>query len=604
VNGKSIELLAPAKNLACGLAAIECGADSVYIGAERFGARQAAANSREDIARLISRAHLFRAKVYVAVNTILRDAELEDARRLVGQLHDDGVDGVIVQDFAFLELDLPPVPLIASTQMHNLTPERVSFLQDLGFKRAILARELSLVEIRRIAAAAPGIELEFFVHGALCVSYSGRCYLSYARGGRSANRGECAQPCRKPYEVRDGSGRIVAENCHALCLKDSNLSARLRELLRAGITSFKIEGRLKDEDYVRNTVLFYRRALDELLSGGEARKASSGAVAADFTPDPGKTFNRGYTTYFLQGRDAAMHCHAAPAFMGEPAGMVREVHGTRLEIQEQVALNPGDGLCFFDQKAALRGTAVNQAEGGRIWVEDPAGIAPGTSLFRNHDRLWLKALASARVERRLRVALELFRTQGGLKLKLKDEDGIEACATAQCAVACPKNADLAAQTLKRQLAKLGGTPFEAGDVTLPVPPVFVPVAALNSLRRKAVEALTAARLRSYARERRQPMTTPAKHPETNLGFEANVLNRTAEKFLRAHGVTTVAPALETGPVPAGTRVMTCKYCLRRALQACGQGRPLAPLFLHDAKGGRLRLEFDCGRCLMGVYVEK
>ena len=595
------ELLAPAKDLACGLAAVECGADAVYIGAERFGARKAASNPRSDIAKLIARAHLFRAKVYAAVNTILRDEELEDARRLITELREDGIDGIIIQDFGILELDLPPVPLIASTQMHNNSPERVRFLQDAGFSRAILARELSLEGIQRIRAAAPDIELEFFVHGALCVSYSGRCYLSYALGGRSANRGECAQPCRKPYRVQDEAGKVVAEGIHALCLKDLNLSTELEALIGAGVTSFKIEGRLKDEAYVKNTVLWYRRAIDAALAEVGGKKASSGTVGSGFEPDLAKTFNRGYTTHFLKG-SPTVHAHATPKFVGEPAGTVRRAHGGILALEGGAAWHPGDGLAFFDAQGCLRGTAVNKAAGDEIWVEDSAGLAPGTKVFRNNDRLWLKALATAKIERKMTVAMELRETKEGLELNLKDEDGIEGRWTIACAPAAPKDAQLARDTMARQLAKLGGTPFTAGTVTLAKRDIFVAVSVLNELRRNAVAALTQARVERYRLEERRRPSAGAQYPETSLTFEANVFNRLAEKFLREHGVKAISPALETRPVPKGTRVMVCKYCLRRALGLCEAGKPVGDLMLVGAEGVRLWLQFNCATCVMEVYV--
>ncbi len=601
--GAAYELLAPAKDLACGLAALECGADAVYIGAQSLGARQAAGNPRRDVAQLITRAHLFRAKVYAAVNTMLGDAQLLEARRLITQLYEDGVDAVIIQDFGLLELGLPPVPLIASTQMHNATPQGVAFLRDAGFTRAILARELSLSDIARISAAAPGIELEAFVHGALCVSYSGRCYLSYALGGRSANRGECAQPCRKPYTVRDALGQTLAERCHALCLKDLDLSAHLGSLMAAGVTSFKIEGRLKDAAYVKNVVLWHRRALDAALSRTGGRKASSGAVVSDVKPDLVKTFNRGHTTYFLNGRDAGMHAHAVPGFLGEPVGTVRLVRGNRVDLEERPTLHAGDGIAYLDAQCHLCGTPVNKVEGGAIWVENARGLARGMRLFRNHDRLWLKALDAAHIERKMGVAMELRASGTGLQLKLKDEDGVEAGASASCENAAPRDAAAAQSTLAKQLAKLGGTPFAAQKVALPAQAIFVPVSVLNELRRNAVASLIQARIRSHPRGQRLPARAEASYPETELGFEANVANHAAEKFLRAHGVKSLARAVENGPMPPSARVMTCKYCLRHALKSCVKGQAAQPLFLDDGEGVRLRLEFDCKACVMAVYAQ-
>ena len=598
---KAAELLAPAKDLACGLAALSCGADAVYIGAERFGARRAAANPRADIAKLVSRAHLYRAKVYAAVNTLLRDDELEAARRLITGLYEDGVDAVIIQDFGLL--DLPPIPFIASTQMHNSSPERVRFLRDAGFQRAILARELSLEEIASIADAAPGIELEAFVHGALCVSYSGRCFLSHALGGRSANRGECAQPCRKPYAVQDAEGRVLARDCHALSLKDLDLSPHLEALLAAGISSFKIEGRLKDADYVKNITLRCRRALDASLAKMGTRKPSSGSVTADFEPEPAKTFNRGATTYFLKGRDPAMHSHRTPKSIGEPAGTVTAMRGDRLELAGAPELHPGDGLCFFGPDGDLRGTSVNKAEDGTIEVDDPRGIAAGTELFRNSDRLWLKRLAAVRIERRIEVSLDLRETPTGLGLRMEDENGVCADSRVACAKSLPKDPEGIRRTMTRQLSKLGDTPFAALEVTLPEAPSFVPVAALNSLRRAAADALVNARLQSHPADERRPPAPDAVYPVSEVGPEENVLNSRAEKFLREHGVRSVQRALDSGPVPRGTRLMLCRYCLRHALGSCGGGEPVPPLYLEDPDGVRLRLDFDCPACRMSVSLK-
>lgn len=602
VDKKRFELLAPAKDLACGLAAIECGADAVYVGAESFSARRAAANPRADIAKLAARAHLFHAKVYAAVNTMLSDEELESARRLITGLYEDGVDAVIIQDFGLLDAGLPPVPLIASTQMHNHSPQRVRFLRDVGFQRAILARELSLPEMAAIAAAAPGLELEAFVHGALCVSYSGRCHLSYALGGRSANRGECAQPCRKPYLVKDGTGRILAQ-CHALSLKDLDLRAHLEALMQAGISSFKIEGRLKDSDYVRNTVLAYRRALDAVLGRTGSLRASSGEVRTDFQPDLAKTFNRGSTTYFLQGRDPDMHSHGTAGFLGEPAGKALWVRGDRVGLDGAAGLHPGDGLAFFDAQGRLCGTPVNGVQGSVVQVDKPGGIKTGTRLFRNHDRLWHKALAAARMERKIPVSLHLLQDDAGLELRMQDDDGVRSSARVECVKSPPQDPLRARQNMEAQLSKLGGTVFQAREVSLPAQPAFVPLSVLNQLRRRAVEAHAAARLAAHSRGRRQPERQDAVYPEAEIGFESNVFNRKAEAFLVRHGVRSVARALESGAVPAGVRVMTCRYCLRHALGKCGRGQAQDPLWLEAGSGARLCLRFDCRSCQMAVYVD-
>jgi putative protease len=596
------ELLAPAKDLACGLAAIECGADAVYIGAERFSARRGAANPRADIAQLVARAHLFHARVYAAVNTILSDEELEPARRLIAGLYEDGVDAVIVQDFGLLEMALPPIALIASTQMHNHSPQRVRFLREVGFSRAILARELSLPEISAISAAAPGLELEAFVHGALCVSYSGRCHLSYAWGGRSANRGECAQPCRKPYLVKDRAGKVLAQG-HALSLKDLDLRAHLGALMRAGVTSFKIEGRLKDAAYVQNTVLAYSRALDAVLAQTGGRRASRGEVRTDFLPDLAKTFNRGSTTYFLQGRDPGMHSHGTAGFLGEPVGKALWVRGDRVGLDKPAGLHAGDGLAFFDAQGRLCGTALNGVQGAVVQVDKPAGIAAGTRLFRNFDRLWHKALAAARIERKLALALELRHTDTGLELRVQDEDGVHSSVQVECAKSPPQDAVRARRNMESQLSKLGATAFYVRELVLPEHPDFVPLAVLNQLRRDAVSAHVAARIAAHERGRRQPEPPGAVYPEAELGPEANVSNRKAEAFLLRHGARSVARAWESAAAPMGTRVMTCRYCLRHALGKCGPGPDRDPLWLEDEAGARLRLEFDCRACRMAVYTD-
>jgi putative protease len=388
-----------------------------------------------------------------------------------------------------------------------------------------------------------------------------------------------------------------------LCLKDLNLSSELEGLIAAGVTSFKIEGRLKEASYVKNAVLCYRRALDSALAKSGGRKASSGTVSAGFVPDLAKTFNRGFTTYFLRGRDPAMHGHSAPKFTGAAVGSVRSVRGNRIELEVPADLHPGDGLAYFDEKGCLCGTPVNEVEGRGVCVESARGIVCGTRLFRNHDRLWLRALDAARIERRIEVALELAETRTGLALRLRDEDGVEAGAELACEKAKPKDADQALATLRRQSGKLGGTGLVAGQVSLPQRPMFVPVSVLNELRRQAVAALIAARLRSHPRPARRPARADAVYPEAELGFEANVCNRLAERFLREHGVKSVKRALETGRAPKGTRVMTCKYCVRYALKSCGGGAPVPPLYLDDGAGAALRLEFDCRNCRMEVFLQ-
>ena len=404
-----VELLAPARDLCCGQVAIDCGADAVYLGAPRFGARQKAGNSLQDIAALVAHAHTYWARVYVTVNTLLYDDELPQAVRLIHELYDLGVDAVIIQDVGLLESGapwvLPPIALIASTQMHNHTPERVAFLEEVGFRRAILARELSLEQIRAIRART-SLELECFVHGALCTGYSGQCYLSYAIGGRSGNRGECAQPCRRKYSLVDADGRVLEPPRHLLSLRDLALDAELGALLDAGVTSFKIEGRLKDAAYVKNVVSWYRQQLDNALAERGLARASSGHSHVEFEPDVNKTFNRGYTTHFLHGRGEPSGAIDSPKMVGEPVGRVAAVQGDRFMLDTSLALHGGDGLTWFDAEGELTGTRVNAAEpvGGqvRVTVEDSAGVHPGLEIFRNHDHVFLRQVEQSRPQRRSR----------------------------------------------------------------------------------------------------------------------------------------------------------------------------------------------------------
>ncbi|RPI51132.1 MAG: U32 family peptidase, partial [Chloroflexi bacterium] len=396
---EKVELLAPARDLRCGQVAVDCGADAVYVGAPRFGARQRVGNSLEDIAALVAHAHTYWARVYVTVNTLLFDDELPQAVRLIHELYELGVDAVIIQDVGLLECDLPPIVLIASTQMHNHTPERVAFLEEMGFRRAILARELSLEQIRAIRART-SLELEFFVHGALCTGYSGQCTLSYAIGGRSGNRGECAQPCRRRYSLVDGDGQVLVPPRHLLSLRDLALGAELGELLDAGITSFKIEGRLKDEVYVANVVAWYRRELDGALAARGRPRSSSGQGRPAFEPDLDKTFNRGYTAYLVHGRGEPPGALDSPKMVGELLGNVVAVEGANFLLETAVPLHGGDGLCWFGPGQDLEGTVVNAvqpAAAGRLRVtpEKMGGIRPGLPLYRNHDHAFLRQVSAA-----------------------------------------------------------------------------------------------------------------------------------------------------------------------------------------------------------------
>jgi len=604
----STELLAPARDLECGRAAIDCGADAVYLGAARFGAREAAGNSLEEIAALAAYAHRYWARVYVTLNTLLSDQELPAAVRLAHEVYDAGADALIIQDVGLLECDLPPIPLVASTQMHNHTPERIAFLERVGFRRAILARELTLDEIRAVRRAAPAIELECFVHGALCVSYSGQCYLSLALGGRSGNRGQCAQPCRKPYRLLDARGRSVAERRHLLSLRDLSLSAELPELLAAGVTSFKIEGRLKDRAYVANAVAHYRARLDASLPGFGLRRSSSGTADPGFSPDPRKTFNRDFTRYFLHGRTEKIGRPATPKMVGEEVGSVTGVRGAEVTVASRLALHPGDGLCFFEPGGELRGTSVNAVRGRTVTLRDARGIRPGLSLFRNHDHVFLTAIRSARSQRRLAVALTLRGGPEGVSLLLRDEDGVETEHRHTASLETARDPQAALATIRRQLAKTGQSIYACGGVAVELSPVpFLPVSLLNGLRREGLELLTAERLRRRPRAVGGAVRNDVPFPEEELTPLGNVVNARAAAFYRRHGVRRIEPAAESGPGLAGQPVMTTRYCLLHQLDLCHRSaadeRLLQPLVLVDDEGHRLRLEIDCARCRMEIFLE-
>jgi putative protease len=599
------ELLAPARDLAGGLAAINCGADAVYMGAARFGARANAGNSLADIEALTNYAHKYWARVYVTLNTLLHDDELPEALTLIDRLHHIGIDGLIIQDAGLLECNLPPLPLIASTQMHNHTPERVAFLEQVGFSRVILARELDLAQIQAIRRQT-SVELEFFVHGALCVSYSGQCYMSYAIGGRSGNRGECAQPCRRPYSLVDKTGRALAEKRYLLSLHDLNLSAHLADLLAAGITSFKIEGRLKDEAYVKNVVSFYRARLDDALAGGPFFKSSSGRSHVEFTPNVNKTFNRGYTPYFIRGGRASPGNPDTPKMQGEPVGRVAAVGPDWFQLDAPAPLVPGDGLTFFDDARTLTGASVNAVRGRAVYPNKMDHIQKGTQIYRNHDHAFLAAVNKSPAERRIAVQLTLTDTPTGFALHAEDEDGNSAAALLTAAKEKANQPAKALAAAQAQLAKTGDTEFVCAGVAIAWAEAwFLPLSALNGLRREVLAHLAQARAQNRPRLQNGVIKNSAPCPHPELTYRANVLNRQAAAFYRRHGVGRIEPAAESGLEMAGRRVMTTRYCLKHQLGWCPQqGRPPAlaePLFLVDDDGRRFRLRFNCAACEMEVY---
>jgi putative protease len=603
-----LELLAPARNADQGILALKCGADAVYMGAPRFGARQAAGCGLGDFERLTREARLWGAKVFATLNTVLFDPELEDARRLAWELFETGVDALIIQDMAYLEMDLPPLPLHASTQAACDGPDKVAFLAGAGFTRAILARELSLGEIRAIRAAS-AIELEGFVYGALCVGESGRCYLSGAICGRSGNRGECAQPCRAPWNLVDAGRRVLLRDKHLLSIRDLDLSDHLEELADAGLTSFKIEGRLKDSDYVKNVVSLLRRKLDSLLDRRpELGRASLGRVSHGFAPDRAKTFQRGFSTYRLQGERQPLGTKEAAKHLGEFVGSVRSVQADRLVLDRAAELHAGDGLAFVDG-AEVAGTAVNAVADRQVFVQDPSRIRPGTRLHRNLDLHWLKALRGAKVERRIPVTATLDFPDGAVRLRLEDGTGLAAEARAPGDGAPARDPGAAGKAVREALERMGDSPFVLAG--LEGEPRFVPVSRLNALRREAVAALEA--LRRAPRPRPAPGPAPGLRPlpAPELDFTWNVANRAARAFYQRAGGEVLEPAAELQASLEDRVVMTTRHCLRYEMGWCRAhpnpepwkrlAEPEGPLFLENGPT-RLECRFDCARCRMELVL--
>ena len=595
---RRIELLSPAKDLACGIEAIRCGADAVYIGAPHFGARAAAGNSVDDIAQLVAYAHQYGVHVYVTMNTIIFDDELEEAHMLALKLHEVGVDALITQDMALQQMNLP-IPLNASTQMDNRTPEHVNALAALGFKRVILARELSLDEIKKIRHATD-IELEVFVHGALCVSYSGRCYASQHCFGRSANRGTCAQVCRLAYDLVDVDGNVLVRQKHLLSLKDLNRSRSLEALMDAGVASFKIEGRLKDVAYVKNVTAFYRQKIDEILSRRpEYRRASYGHEHIDFQPSLEKSFNRGFTDYFLRGRTEDVSAPDTPKSVGEPVGHVKAVRGREIKVGGLTTFHNGDGLCYFDSKGRLQGFRVNRVEGNVVHLSEAMPEVPlRAPLYRNYDAQFVNLVSKKSDERTIMLDIVLTESDTGFLLSGTDETGRHV----QLAFPDEKQTARTPQRgrVAKELSKLGGTCYEAGSVNVEWEmDYFLPAARVAGWRRALVEKLLSLS---------QPPLVLSERPSADISAldPVNVANRLARQFYEKTGDKPVPSAYELHEPKQGALLMTCKHCVRYSLGACNRHlhnrRYLPePLYLQMGDGRRFRLSFDCQQCEMHVY---
>lgn len=606
---KKIEILAPARDLIGGMAAINSGADAVYIGAPQFGARSNANNSIEDVAALVKYAHLFNAQVFVVINTILYDNELETCRAMIWELYDIGVDALIIQDMAIMEMDLPPIVLHASTQANNRDKDKIKFLKDAGIKRVVLARELNLHQIKEIYDHAD-VELEFFVTGALCVSFSGNCYMSVANGERSANRGSCAQNCRLPYNLIDGNGETLIKNSHLLSIKDLDVSDQIPNLIEAGIVSFKIEGRLKDVAYVKNNVSYLRQKLDRYLEGSDKyTKASSGKCTYTFDSTLSRTFNRGYTDYFVNDRHNSIGSWESPKSKGQYIGKLIRTIGDAYEIENGELLNNGDGLCFINENNEADGIYVNKAENGKVYPNVLKEIKDGTFIYRNNDTAFIKIVEREdSAIRKIGTTLLLTENENGFELIATDEDGNVSTVKLEHAKEPTKTGESIEENIKVQLAKTGFTPYSADEINIMFSQNwFLPISKINEMRRNVLEQLSEIRLANYKREEHQLVKTSHPYPETKLDFMYNVSNKTARKFYERHGVTEIEKAFELQWDPGKSRVMTTKYCIKYELKKC-------PIHQKDIVGVKVKeplvlkqgeleykLKFNCKPCEMEIW---
>lgn len=585
---KCVELLAPAKNLETAIAAINSGADAIYIGAEDFGARKNAPNSLSDIEKLVNYAHKFYVRIHVVINTILNDSELDKAVKLVKKLYNIGVDAIIVQDMGLIKAaidgKIPPIQIHASTQCDNRTLEKAKFFNDLGLSRVILARELSLEKIEEICENTD-CEVETFIHGALCVSYSGQCYFSYANGGRSANRGECAQPCRKKYSLIDEKGKVILKDKYLLSLKDFNASDSIEKLISCGVKSFKIEGRLKDINYVKNVVAYYNDLLNKY-----AQRTSSGKIFLDFEPDTDKTFNRGYTDYFLNGRGQCFN-FLSPKSRGQKLGKVKRICHNYFEIDAD--LNPQDGLCFI-KDGEMSGFLVNKVEGNRIYPNKMDGIKTGTLLYRNFDSKFEKQLENSKTVRKIGVKFIL----NGKILTAIDEDNNKAEIIMPKGEE-PKNIEKMKENIISQLQKTGESDYYTQSVDIRNAEItFLPVSKINEIRRDILSLLNEERLRNFKRLEQKPIGYTT-FPKQEIDYHANVFNNEAKEFYKNCNCNVTQPALEcSDKIPSGIELMRTKHCLKFAAGLCGQ--PCKKLYLADVKGKKYPLKFDCKNCEMVV----
>lgn len=599
-----IELLAPAKDKQTAISAINAGADAVYIGFLKFGARKQAGNSLDDIKELVDYANIYRAKVYVTLNTIYKNEEIKDVIKTIYNLYEIGVSGIIVQDMGLLEHKLPPIKIFASTQCHNNTLEKVKFLEETGFDRVILPREFSLQEIKNITDNT-NIEIETFIHGALCVSYSGQCYLSYAIGGRSANRGECAQPCRKKYSLFSNDGKIIEKDRYLLSLMDFNLSNRLEDLINAGVTSFKIEGRLKDENYVRNVVSYYRQKIDEVLEKNNLSKSSIGISSPDFEPNPSKSFNRGFTEFFINGERKNFCTKYYSKSIGEFVGKITKVGKNYFSTNGQ-KLDNGDGICFLNSKNELVGVQVQKVENEKVFPKSMNDINVGLKIFRNSDINFDKLVSRKDITRKIPIDANVKISEKEITLTLKDEEGIFATAKIKDNFGLAQNPDKSTETIKNQISKTGNTEFDINNIYIESDkPYFVRATILNELRRAAIEDLREKRAENYQHDKRTKKIKIVPYPIKQLDYSANVYNHFAKDFYEKRGAKVNEYAAESQNNLNGKTLMTTKHCIKYTLGLCPKHyknvtKYKEPLVLTDEFNKKYILKFDCKNCQMLV----
>ena len=652
---KKIELLSPAKNLEIGIAAINHGADAVYIGGPSFGAREKVGNSIEDIEKLCRHAALYDARVYVTMNTLLFDNELDQARKLAYDCWNAGVDALIVQDMALLNMDMPPIALHASTQCHNIEAEKVKFLEDVGFSQVVLARELSIDEIKDIRSKT-SVPLEYFIHGALCVSYSGQCYLSHVIGGRSANRGACAQPCRLAWNLENKDGKRLISNRHLLSLRDLNNSKNIEELIDAGISSFKIEGRLKDIDYVKNVTAYYRKTIDQIIEKrSDLCRSSRGESNPTFYPAPEKSFSRGFTDYFIHGRQKYIDAPYSPKSMGEYLGTIEKVKNKSITIRTGKELHNGDGLCFLDRENNLLGFNVNavdtsqqdnkttRQQGVRLQtISSNSDISmatrfkiEGSKIFRNHDNVWEKELEKSNGNRKIKISLRFTNSEDGFALsaKLYNEDSEYVTTNISIEKEVAINTEKALDNIKSKLSQWGDTEFSVEEIEVdfndngqqttdnrhcpqesPVETYgrtslayFIRASVLGEMKKDLVEKLKSYLIEKHRNERETFIKPEINvlYPMEKVSYLGNVINKKSREFYERHGVEIIEDGLEKLHSNEETVVMTTKHCVRYANNICCKeiGKPAESLYLFNEKG-RFRLDFDCRNCCMKVIKEK